>query len=282
MYNYPMPEKDLTIGFIGAGNMAGALIDGLIADGRDPGHLGASDTDTGKLEALAAKGVHTSPDNTDIVCRSSAVILAVKPQVMADVLAPLQTVLAEHDCLLVSIAAGISMENLQAWTHQQQAIVRCMPNTPALVQAGASALFANDNCTPQQRALAETLLGAVGTVCWLEKESDMDAVTALSGSGPAYFFLLMEAMQEAAIAQGLEAGIARQLCLQTALGAARLAQQSDVDVSELRRRVTSPGGTTEAALRQFESEDFNAMVARALAKAAARSRELAAPDKNQG
>lgn len=276
-----MPNNSLTIGFIGAGNMAGALIDGLIADGWDAGSLGASDTDTARLEALAAKGVRTSRDNADIVRHSSAVILAVKPQVMADVLAPLQPVLAGHDCLLVSIAAGIGMESLQSWTHPQQAIVRCMPNTPALVQTGASALFANDRCSAVQKSTAETLLAAVGTVCWLDRESDMDAVTALSGSGPAYFFLLMEAMQDAAIAQGLDPETARLLCQQTALGAARLAQQSDVDVAELRRRVTSPGGTTEAALRQFASEDFNAMVARALAKAAERSRELAAPDKSQ-
>jgi len=276
-----MSDNSLKIGFIGAGNMAGAFMDGLISDGRDPSSLAAADTDTAKLDALGARGIYTSTDNADIVARSSAVILAVKPQVMMAVLTPLREVLATHDCLLVSIAAGISMDSLQAWTHAQQAIVRCMPNTPALVQAGASALFANSACTGEQKSVAESLLGAVGTVCWLDQEADMDTVTALSGSGPAYFFLLMEAMQDAAIAQGLDADTARQLCLQTALGAARLALQSDVDVAELRRRVTSPGGTTEAALRQFESEDFNAMVARALAKAADRSRELAAPDKKK-
>ncbi len=276
-----MSDNSLKIGFIGAGNMAGALMDGLISDGRDPSGLAAADTDTAKLDALGARGIYTSMDNADIVARSSAVILAVKPQVMMEVLTPLRDVLATHDCLLVSIAAGISMDSLQTWTHAKQAIVRCMPNTPALIQTGASALFANSACTGEQKAVAESLLGAVGTMCWLDQEADMDAVTALSGSGPAYFFLLMEAMQEAAVAQGLDADTARQLCLQTALGAARLALQSDVDVAELRRRVTSPGGTTEAALRQFESEDFNAMVARALAKAADRSRELAAPDKKK-
>ncbi len=276
-----MSDDSLKIGFIGAGNMASALLDGLISDGRDPSCLAAADTYTAKLDALAARGIHTSTDNAHIVTRSSAVILAVKPQVMAEVLAPLREVLEAHDCLLISIAAGISMDSLQAWTHPKQAIVRCMPNTPALVQTGASALFANTACTNEHRAIAETLLGAVGTVCWLNREADMDAVTALSGSGPAYFFLLMQAMQDAAVAQGLDADVARQLCLQTALGAARLALQSEADVAELRCRVTSPGGTTEAALRQFESEDFNAMVARALAKAADRSRELATPDKKK-
>jgi pyrroline-5-carboxylate reductase len=273
-----MPDNDLNIGFIGAGNMASALIDGLINNGWDPTCLGASDTDMARLALLTAKGVRTSTDNADVVSHADAVILAVKPQVMASVLTPLKAVLANHDCLLVSIAAGIGIDSLQAWTHPDQAIVRCMPNTPALVQTGASALFANSHCSAAQKSCAETLLGAVGIVCWLEQEADMDAVTALSGSGPAYFFLLMEAMQEAAMAQGLPAETARLLCQQTALGAARLAQASDVDVAELRRRVTSPGGTTEAALKLFESEDFNAMVARALAKAAQRSRELAASE----
>lgn len=276
-----MSEQHTTIGFIGAGNMAGALIDGLIANGRAPAHLVASDTDDSRLAVLREKGVRTETDNAGVVRHSTAVILAVKPQVMADVLTPLQKILIDHECLLVSIAAGIGMDSLLAWTHPKQAIVRCMPNTPALVQAGASALFANSNCSADQKACAQDLLNAVGIVCWLEQEADMDAVTALSGSGPAYFFLLMEAMQEAAVAQGLSAETAQLLCRQTALGAARLALQSDVDVSELRRRVTSPGGTTEAALRQFESEDFNAMVARALAKAADRSRELGAEDRGQ-
>lgn len=270
-----MSQSSPNIGFIGAGNMASALIDGLIATGFDAASLAASDTDAARLANLAERGIHTSTDNTDIITRSDAVILAVKPQVMKDVLAPLQATLASHDCLLISIAAGIAMNSLQAWTHADQAIVRCMPNTPALVQTGASALYANAQCSAEQRELAEALLNAVGISCWLDSESDMDAVTALSGSGPAYFFLLMEAMQEAAIAMGLTADTARQLCLQTALGAATLASQSDVDVGELRRRVTSPGGTTEAALRQFASEEFNAMVARALTKAAERSRELA-------
>lgn len=272
-----MSEQQPKTGFIGAGNMATALIDGLLATGAHAANLWASDTDSTRLEALAAKGVNTTTDNAEVVGKADAVILAVKPQVMEQVLRPLGDILAARPCLLVSIAAGITMDSLQAWTHPAQAIVRCMPNTPALVQTGASALVANTHCTVAQRCAAEGLLAAVGIVCWLDNEEDIDAVTALSGSGPAYFFLLMEAMQDAAVTLGLDAETARLLCQQTALGAARLAQSSDVDVAELRRRVTSPGGTTEAALRQFESEDFNAMVGRALAKAAGRSRELAAP-----
>jgi len=151
-----------------------------------------------------------------------------------------------------------------------------MPNTPALVQLGASACCGNSMISQSDRDATTAIVDAVGISCWLDNEKQIDAVTALSGSGPAYFFLLMEALQEAAVSLGLDAGTAQLLCQQTALGAARLAQSSDVDVSELRRRVTSPGGTTEAALQQFASEDFNAMVGRALVKAASRSRELAA------
>jgi len=270
-------KKNNSIAFIGAGNMASALIDGLLADGWKADQIRASDTDQARLDLLGQKRVITSSDNSAVLSGADAIILAVKPQLIQDVLKPLKESLVSSSCLLISIAAGITMDNLQSWTHPEQAIVRCMPNTPALVQLGASALFANAQCSDEQRQLANSLLKAVGVVCWLKQESDMAAVTALSGSGPAYFFLLIEAMQEAAIELGLDKKTAELLCQQTALGAARLAQSSDVDVSELRRRVTSPGGTTEAALRQFESDDFNAMVARALAKAAQRSRELAEP-----
>ena len=269
--------NNLNIAFIGAGNMAAALIDGLLANGWSSDQIRASDTDPSRLDQLAGKGIPTTTDNETVIAQSDAVILAVKPQVMQEVLVPLQETLTGTNCLLVSIAAGITMENLQAWTHTDQAIVRCMPNTPALVQTGASALYANAQCSDDQKIIAGRLLEAVGLVCWLDNELDMDAVTALSGSGPAYFFLLMEAMQEAAITLGLNAETAKRLCLQTALGAAKLAQSGDVEVGELRRRVTSPGGTTEAALKQFESDGFNAMVARALEKAAQRSKELAAP-----
>jgi len=270
-------KKNNSIAFIGAGNMASALIDGLLADGWKTDQIRASDTDQARLDLLGQKRVITSSDNSAVVSGADAIILAVKPQIIQDVLKPLKESLESSSCLLISIAAGITMDNLQSWTHPEQAIVRCMPNTPALVQLGASALFANAQCSDEQRQLANNLLKAVGVVSWLKQESDMAAVTALSGSGPAYFFLLIEAMQEAAIELGLDKKTAELLCQQTALGAARLAQSSDVDVSELRRRVTSPGGTTEAALRQFESDDFNAMVARALAKAAQRSLELAEP-----
>ncbi len=271
-----MISADTTIGFIGAGNMAGALIEGLLANGVQAARLWASDTDSAKLAALAAKGVRTSTNNADLAQSCDVLVLAVKPQAMAPVVGALQTALAGKSCLLVSIAAGIQISSLQQWTSPGQAIVRCMPNTPALVLAGATGVVANALVTQKQRQAADAILKAVGLVCWLDSEEQLDAVTALSGSGPAYFFLLMEAMQAAGTRLGLPAEVAKALTLQTAFGAAKLALQSDVDTAELRRRVTSPNGTTEAALKQFESEHFRDLVDRALGKAAARSKELAA------
>ncbi len=270
-----MLSNDISIGTIGAGNMATALIEGLLATGVAPAKLWASDPSADKLQTLAAKGVQVSTDNARLTSACDVVILAVKPQVMAAVTRSLRAALAAKPVLLISVAAGITCARLQEWTSAAQAIVRCMPNTPALVQAGASALFANSQVNVSQKALAQTILQSVGLACWLEDEKQMDAVTALSGSGPAYFFLLLEAMQAAGIELGLAPEVAKALSLQTAFGAAKLALASDVDAAELRRRVTSPGGTTEAAIRQFESEHFRAIVARALASAARRSAELA-------
>lgn len=269
-----MNLNDTTIGFIGAGNMATALIEGLLAQGLAAGQLWASDPDGAKLAVLAAKGLHTTGDNHTLVKACDIVVLAVKPQSMAQVLTALEPALRDDDCVLVSVAAGIRIATIAAATRSGLPIVRCMPNTPALVGEGATGLYANEWVSTEDKALVQGLLEAVGTACWLDSEEQIDAVTALSGSGPAYFFLLMEAMQDAAVQLGLPADIARSLTLQTAFGAAKLARASDVDVAELRRRVTSPNGTTEAAIRQFESEDLRAIVARALAKAAQRSQEL--------
>jgi pyrroline-5-carboxylate reductase len=270
-----MSINNSTIGFIGAGNMATALIEGLLANGVSAGSLCASDTSKERLSALAAKGVATTGDNAELVSRCSIVVLAVKPQVMGAVVTAIAPVLQKQDCLLISIAAGITMASLQQWTNPAQRIVRCMPNTPALVSLGASGLCGNSSITADDRAAATAILDAVGISCWLQNEAQLDAVTALSGSGPAYFFLMIEAMQAAGIELGLEAETARTLCLQTALGAATLASRSDVDVVELRRRVTSPGGTTEAAIRQFENDKLREVILRGMQKATDRSRELA-------
>jgi len=271
-----MLKPDLTIGFIGAGNMATALIEGLLDNGIAPGQLHVSNRSNTKLDALAARGINTTTDNAAVVAASDVVVLAVKPQVLGGVLQELRQTVSERPRLLISVAAGIQIASLEAWTSSEQAIVRCMPNTPSLVGAGASGLYANAKVTEEQKAQAAAIMEAVGIACWLEEEQQLDAVTALSGSGPAYFFLMMEAMEAAGTALGLSPEVARRLCLQTAFGAAKLALESQVEPSELRRRVTSPGGTTEAALKQFEQDGYRDLVARALGAAARRSAELAA------
>ena len=202
-------------------------------------------------------------------------VLAVKPQVLQDVAGDLSAALAQQRPLVISIAAGIREATLRSWLGENTAIVRAMPNTPALVQSGATALYANTRVTEQQRSLAESILRAVGLVIWVEDEDLMDAVTALSGSGPAYFFLFMEAMQAAGMELGLPADTARLLTLQTAFGAARMALESPEDAGTLRRHVTSPGGTTEAAINILQQGELQELVRRALQGAAERSKELA-------
>jgi len=264
-----------TIAFIGSGNMAAALIGGLITDGTPAEHLLASDPDPARREALAANtGIHTLEDNAEAVARAEVVVLAVKPQVLGKVARGLAESIQQHRPLVISIAAGIRSDTLQRWLGGEVALVRSMPNTPAMLQAGATALFATPEVTESQREQAESVMRAVGLVQWVDDESLMDAVTALSGSGPAYFFLFMEAMERAGERLDLPADTARLLTLQTALGAARMAIESSEDPAELRRRVTSPGGTTEQAIERFEKEDLEGIVLRALTAARDRSIEL--------
>ncbi len=271
-----MQIQDIHIAFIGAGNMAGALIEGLLARGLPAANVWASDPDRMKLEQLVRiHGIHATQDNQEAITHADTLILAVKPQVLPDVLQPLKAKLNGSSLLSISIAAGVSLATLESLIGQEQSIVRCMPNTPALVQAGASALLANSHCRTEDKARAQLILEAVGSTCWLENEKDMDTVTALSGSGPAYFFLFIEALRDAAAAHGLSLELADALAKQTALGAAKLALSSESDVAELRRQVTSPGGTTEAALRQLEKDDFKSIIARAVSQAKSRSEELA-------
>ncbi len=275
------------IGFIGAGNMASSLISGLLKQGVAVDNLWAADIDCDKLSQLTSSTGIRSATSSEIAASADIILLAVKPQVMKQVCLALQDDFAGHSCLLISIAAGISIPHLQAWlvgsaANKNCAIVRCMPNTPALVGEGATALFASPEVNAEQRGLAEQILSAVGLSVWVEKEADIDIVTALSGSGPAYFFLLMEAMQVAAAEMGLDKTIAKKLTYQTALGAANLVMASSEDTGELRRKVTSPGGTTEQAITTFESGDFRGLVRKALFAAQTRSVELAAEfgDKN--
>lgn len=268
--------NDTTLTFIGGGNMASSLIGGLIADGWDPRRITVSDRDTQQLEQLRQRfGIITRQDNLDAATGAGIVLLAVKPQIVKDVALELSELLTHQHSLVISIAAGIRTDALRNWIGQHTPIVRSMPNTPALVQSGATALYANAAVTMQQHDVAETILRAVGLTIWLEDESLMDAVTALSGSGPAYFFLFMEALQKAGCALGLPEQAARLLTLQTALGAARMALESTEDPATLRRRVTSPGGTTERAIQSFQRHNFDDLVLQALEAAAARSAELA-------
>ncbi|MBA1276481.1 MULTISPECIES: pyrroline-5-carboxylate reductase [Pseudomonadaceae] len=265
------------IAFIGAGNMAASLIGGLRAQGIPAASICASDPGTDKRDELAAThGVEAFADNGQALTGTDVVVLAVKPQVMQAVCRDLAAHLQPNQ-LIVSIAAGINCASLQTWLGEQtpRAIVRCMPNTPSLLRQGVSGLYANAQVSDAQRQQAEHLLSAVGLALWLDKEELIDAVTAVSGSGPAYFFLLIEAMTAAGEQMGLPRATAAQLTLHTALGAARMACESDVEAAELRRRVTSPNGTTEAAIKAFQTSGFEALVQQAMNAAARRSAELA-------
>lgn len=267
--------SDNTIAFIGAGNMASALFGGLISQGYQASKIWAADPYQGSLDKAAALGVNTTLANTVAIAEADIVVLAVKPQVLKEVLLPLQASFAARKPLIISIVAGIEINSLQQWLGDDQAIVRCMPNTPALVKRGATGLFANTNVSIEQRTATTAILDAVGISLWVDSEAQIDAVTAVSGSGPAYFFLLIEAMTNAGEQLGLSRTTAAQLTLQTALGASEMAIASDVDAAELRRRVTSPAGTTEAAVNSFEQQGFRDMVDTALTAASHRSSELA-------
>ncbi|MDD5228535.1 MAG: pyrroline-5-carboxylate reductase [Methylococcales bacterium] len=263
------------IGFIGGGNMATSLLNGLIASGHPAQQLWVSDTNADTLSNLAAQlNVNTSFDNAVIVEAVDVVVLAVKPQMLKTVAQTLAASIAAKKSLVVSIAAGVSQASLSAWLGDKTAIVRCMPNTPALVLTGATGLHANSNVSDEQSDLAENILRSVGIALWVETESELDAVTAVSGSGPAYYFLLMEAMEKAALEMGLSANTAQLLVQQTALGAAKIALESTESPESLRQRVTSPNGTTQKAIETFQEGGFIELVAKALHAARDRSIEL--------
>jgi len=278
---------DSSIAFIGAGNMANSLVMGLLGKGVRPERIIASDVDADRLAELASRcGIRTLPSE-QAAREADVLVMAVKPQVMATVCSEIAPYIGKPDCVVVSIAAGVPLASLQAWFGEQRAIVRTMPNTPSLVGEGATALYASNATSDTQKNLAADVMAAVGITCWLDRESDIDAITALSGSGPAYFFLLMEAMEKAAVSMGLDAGIARRFAIQTAKGAGQLAAdqasaEPPVAPDELRRRVMSPGGTTEQAINSFEREDFIAIVEHAMQAARLRSAELGSPGQSPG
>lgn len=259
------------IAFIGGGQMAGSLIGGLLAAGCAPGALRVAEPDAGRAQALRQQfGIRVHPVAAPAVDGAQAVVLAVKPQVLQGVARSLKL---GADCTAISIAAGVDTRSLRDWLGTAPAIIRCMPNTPALLRHGITALYAPPGTPDAAQAQATRILGSVGQTCWLTDEGQLDAVTAVSGSGPAYFFLLTEALREAGQALGLDAATADLLARHTFSGAGRMAE-SGTDVAKLRAQVTSKGGTTEAALDVLESQGFRARVQDAVAAATHRGREL--------
>ena len=264
------------ITFIGGGNMARSLIGGLVATGMSNKDISVSEPKAGLREKLTKDfGVNALEENASAVMGANVIVLAVKPQILQEVVTPLGSLVAKARPLLISVAAGVTCSSIERWIGGDPALIRVMPNTPALIGAGISALYANSNVGVDQRALAEKIVTAVGKTVWIEEESLMDAVTAVSGSGPAYFFYIMQAIHDAAVREGLDTETARLLSLETALGAARLAIASTEDPGNLQAQVTSPGGTTEAAIKVLDNSGVSDTLRQAVSAARARGGELA-------
>ncbi len=262
------------LAFIGGGNMASALINGLIDDGISAEKIIVAEPNADRRKQLATQfGIRTVDSNTEAAKQADILILAVKPQVLKQVAMDLAPALTNAP-LCLSIAAGIRHASLQRWLGEAVPVIRVMPNTPAMINAGASGLFAPSDMSTEHRNAAEHIMRATGIAVWLDQEEQMDALTAVSGSGPAYFFLFMEAMEKSAKELGLPEKTAHLLVLQTALGAARMALESTSSLEDLRRSVTSPGGTTEQALNSFKQQGLEQMVKHALDAANNRSIEL--------
>ncbi len=268
-----MPKQRVT--FIGGGNMARSLIGGLIGEGFTANDITVADPDSSSLDDLQTHfAINIASDNLSALQNADTVVLAVKPQLLHEVIEQLRPALQSQQPLLISIAAGVREKSIAHWLGFKLPIVRSMPNTAALVQSGATGLFANAAVTAQQRDQAESILRAVGLTLWVKEEAQLDAVTALSGSGPAYFFRVMEIMQQSAEGLGLSQDQARLLTLQTAFGAAKLALESSDDLTTLRQNVTSKGGTTAAALQHLQQGGLEELFDGALKAAHARSIEL--------
>lgn len=264
------------ITFIGAGNMASAIIGGLIDSGIATSNITATSPTEDMLRPVSERfGINTQTDNNAAIRNADVVVLAVKPQIMRDVCQAMQNTTREQRPLIISIAAGLNADTIDEWLGGGNAVVRCMPNTPSLVGYGASGLFANQVVTSEQRDMATQLMEAVGIVEWVEDEALIDAVIAVSGSAPAYFFLMFEAMEEAAVKLGLPAASARRLAIQTALGAATMAQRSEYDPATLKQNVMSPGGTTERAIQHMEDAELRKTIADAMQVCAKRAQEMA-------
>lgn len=260
-----------TIAFIGAGNMNGAIIQGLLTKHYPSDHIRISNRSASKL---AHYDCLTSTDNCVAAHGANVVVLGVKPQHIKTVCSEISDLCQTQNSLIISIAAGITLDQIQSYLGYPAAITRAMPNTPVSVGLGATALCANNYVNEEQKSLSSMLFDNTGISAWLEDETLMDPLVSLSGSGPAYIFLMMQAMSTAAIKMGLPAELSRDFCIQTVLGAATLAAQTDADFSKLRENVTSPGGTTAAAIEIFKQHHFNAIVDEAMISNTKRSKEI--------
>ena len=270
-----MPTSKPSIAFIGGGNMATSLIAGLIADGYPSASICVAEPDETRRQDLVTRyGVRAVADNREAVAAAATLVLCVKPQLAPVVCREIGGLVSELGPLVISIMAGVTEAAIQAWLGAPVPVVRSMPNTPAMVQTGAIGLHASPAVGAEGRNRAETILRSAGLTRWVDDEAQIDAVTAISGSGPAYFFLLMEALEQAGIELGLDAETARLLTIQTALGAARMAVESDSPPARLREQVTSPGGTTERALAVFEQAGLRDLVNRAAHAARDRAAEI--------
>ncbi len=270
-------SNSANIAFIGGGNMARSLIGGLIARGASAASIRVAEPVEVLRESLARDfGIEVFATAAEAAADADLWLLAVKPQVMRVVCEGLSTLAQSRKPLVVSIAAGITASQMQRWLGGDGAVIRAMPNTPALLGAGVTGLFASAQVDAAGRARAEDLLSSAGKTVWIDDEAKIDAVTAVSGSGPAYVFLLAEAMEAAAKAEGLADDAARTLVLQTVLGAARMLTESDEAPEELRKRVTSPNGTTQAAIETFQEGGFEKLVGKAIHAASERGRQLSA------
>lgn len=264
------------IAFIGAGNMAISLIKGLISNGYDKKHIIATDPKKEQRDAISQTiGIVCFENNSEAILNTDIVILAVKPQVLSLVCKDIKTAINKINPLVISIAAGIRSQDINKWLGGKTSVVRCMPNTPSMIQAGATGLVASQLVSEEQKSEAENIMRAVGVSVWVDTDEDLDSVTALSGSGPAYYFLFMEAMQETAQKMGLSESSARLLSIQTAFGASKMALESPYDCATLRQKVTSPNGTTEKAIESFNKSQIKMVIETAMFAAKNRAITLA-------